>query len=170
MYTFARLQDCTDLNNAADFYYHVVIVFLSEYETDLFNKSLFVVDQQIENPDLNLKISNVGDNQVEKLINFQSNFQTRICNGSPFHFYFEKIFQEVLSTINSTQASKIRKCYFCSNIFNNTFIKKYLALFSLWSGVHLVHMTKTRDTNSHIENWFRILKNNTFKCDRVRPK
>ena len=147
MNIFARLQNCTDLNNAADLYYHVVVIFLSEFETDLFKKSLYVVDQQINNPDLNLKIFDVGDNQVEKFTSFQSNFQSSICNGSPFHLYFEKVYQSALSNINSTPASKTRNCYFCSNIFNNTFIKKYLALFSLWSGVH---MSKTRDTNSHI--------------------
>ena len=40
----------------------------------------------------------------------------------------------------------------------------------MWSGVHLVHMSKTRDTNSHIENWFRLIKNNIFNGDRMRPK
>ena len=82
MYIFARIQNCTDLNNAADFYYHVVVVFHSEFDTDLFKNSLYEVDKQINNPDLNLKIFDVGDNQVEKFTSFQSNFQSSICNGS----------------------------------------------------------------------------------------
>ena len=45
MYTFARLQNCTDLNNAEDFYFHVVIVFLSEYETDIFKKKFVKIYQ-----------------------------------------------------------------------------------------------------------------------------
>ena len=82
----------------------------------------------------------------------------------------EKVFNEAVSLISSTPASKIRNVYFCSNIFSNTFLKKYLALFSMWSGVHLVDMNKTRDTNSHIENWFRIIKNSIFNGERMRPQ
>ena len=67
MYTFARLQNCTDLNNAEDFYFHVVVVFLSEYETDIFKKKYIYCRPINRNPDLNLKISNVGENQVENL-------------------------------------------------------------------------------------------------------
>ena len=46
--------------------------------------------------------------------------------------------------------------------FYYTFLKKYPAIFSLWSGVHLVYMAKTRDTNSHVENWFSLIKNKIF--------
>ena len=31
-------------------------------------------------------------------------------------------------------------------------------------------LAKTRDTNNHIENWFRIIKHIIFKGDHMRPK
>ena len=86
-------------------------------------------------PEANYTICERVEIENEKNYSVIIVLQSTICNGSPF----EKFFHDALSTINSTQASKIRNCYFCSNIFNKTLIQKYLAIFSLWSGVHLIH-------------------------------
>ena len=170
LYSFARLQNCTDINNAGEFYKHLVIVFMSEYQSDLFKNSLSKIDIQIDNPNLNLNFSN-DVSQGENYNDFYTNFQTGICNGSPFNFYFEKVFFEAKTLISSTPVSNIRNCFYCPNIFVSSFLKKYLALFSLWSGVHLADTAKTRDTNSNVENWFRLIKHHMFKVDkRYRPK
>ena len=60
MFCFARLQNCTDLHKAGDFYLHLVIVFLSEFKSDLFNNSLNIINTQIDNPYLNLKLIHLG--------------------------------------------------------------------------------------------------------------
>ena len=52
----------------------------------------------------------------------------------------------------------------------NFYLDKYLTLSSLWSGVHDVHPTKNRDTNTNVENWFRIVKHHSFENTRFRLK
>ena len=40
----------------------------------------------------------------------------------------------------------------------------------MWSGVHEVHPIKNRDTNTFVENWFRMIKNNVFDKKRYSFK
>ena len=40
----------------------------------------------------------------------------------------------------------------------------------MWSGVHEVHPVKNRDTNTFVENWFRIIKYNVFENKRYNFK
>ena len=37
-----------------------------------------------------------------------------------------------------------------------------MGVLPLWCGIPFSNFEKKRDTNSHVENWFRILKNNVL--------
>ena len=168
MFSFARLQNCKDLQTAAEFYYHLVIVFLSEFKSDNFNNSLNIINEQINNPGLNLKQLGTPDStEVFNVSEFYTNFETGICRGSPYYLFFNKMHFKAEQAINNSTVNNVRNILYCPKLFD-FFLNKYLALFSLWSGVHLVH--NTRDTNSHEKNWFRIIKHIIFDSERYRFK
>lgn len=85
----------------------------------------------------------------------------------------------------STLTINIDNAYKCEGIIN-LLTGHYLGIFPLWSGIFLGNMAKyatdstkppeptveakTRDTNSHVECWFGILKNSILQRRRkMRP-
>ena len=54
LHCFARLQNCTNLKNAESLFFHIVVVFLSEHESDKFRDSFKIIKEHVHNPSLNL--------------------------------------------------------------------------------------------------------------------
>ena len=163
LFCFARIQNSNDLSSAKEFFYHIVIIFLSQYQDQNFKNSLEVIDNEINNPELNLKSCSKSDQVDFTNFNFFCNFDDGICRGSPFFKYFNTVFIKAKSSVQNFNCNKaiVKNDLFCPEIFN-FFLDRYLALFSMWSGVHEVHPVKNRDTNTYVENWFRIIKYNVF--------
>ena len=46
----------------------------------------------------------------------------------------------------------------------------YMGVLSLWCGIPFKNKPKKRDTNSHVDNWFRILKNNILMKPVIKVK
>ena len=84
LFCFARLQNCNDLSIAKEFFYHIVIVFLSQYKDENFKKSLKLINNEIDNPELNLKSFNQSDQFDVTNLSFYCNFDDGVCKGSPF--------------------------------------------------------------------------------------
>ena len=59
-YCFARMLNTTNLKKAQDFFFHVVIVFLSKYQDEQFEHSLNIINDHINNP--NTIFSNMNNN------------------------------------------------------------------------------------------------------------
>ena len=169
LFCFARLQNSTDLYSAKKFFFHIVVVFTSEFESKNFFESLTQINNQIKNPSLNLnELSFNGDSKILETNNFYSNFEIGLCKGSPFYSYFKSVHFEAEQIVNVVNSGK-RNIFYCPAIFK-FILDKYMPIFSLWSGVHMVDLNKTRDTNGHVENWFRVIKNSIFEPKRYRLK
>ena len=120
LFCFARLQNCSDLSSAKDFFYHLVIIFLSQYQDENFKKSLEIIDNEINNPELNLKSINTSDQFDITNFNFYSNFNEGVCKGSPFFKYFNLVFCEAKSSVQNFYFNKdiVKNDLFCPAIFN----------------------------------------------------
>ena len=89
LYCFARMQNTTNLEKAQDFFFHVVIVFISKYQDEQFKHSLNIINDHINNPD-NI-FSNIHNNlspnenseteSSDDLKNFFTNFDEGLCKG-----------------------------------------------------------------------------------------
>ena len=52
----------------------------------------------------------------------------------------------------------------------NKLIIHYMGVLPLWCGIIFKKSKKKRDTNSHVENWFRILKNDVLVQTETKVK
>ena len=118
MYCFARLLNSYELENACDFLFHIIVVFMSEYETDLFKNSLKLVDIQVQNPDYDLHLPTNNNRQCEKFKNFDTNFQEGLINDSPYYLYFNKVFSEAEIAICSAPKGTKSNCLYFPKIIN----------------------------------------------------
>ena len=132
---------------------------MSQYKDENFKKSLKLINNEIDNPELNLKSFNQSDQFDVTNLSFYCNFDDGVCKGSPFFKCFNSVFSAAKSSIQKFNFKKgvVKNDLFCPEIFK-FFLDRYLALFSMWSGVHEVHPVKNRDTNTHVESWFRMIK------------
>ena len=57
---------------------------MSQYKDENFKKSLKLINNEIDNPELNLKSFNQSDQFDVTNLSFYCNFDDGVCKGSPF--------------------------------------------------------------------------------------
>ncbi|CAC5394834.1 unnamed protein product [Mytilus coruscus] len=164
LYCFALLQNATKLEKAKLTFKHIKNVLTCPTLTKRVEEGISY---------LNLNIESSIESQVEKdteaeggdfVIDFDEDDQlvslSTIRKSSPFSDYFFKDKQEGENELDETNEQS-NPYYLPPALF---YIETYMPIIPLWSGI-VVSVTEgiTRDSNCHVENWFKIMKKDTLQ-------
>ena len=149
-----KLIHATTLNEAANVFRHLVVVFGTEYSSKNFTKSA---------KDL-LKDSKKSEETEKEYIehDFDSSIHNDCKKDSPFYKYFDEVYKTTL--INIDLMRQKNKQY--SPDFMNYLMTTLMPYFPLWSALMIKEFKITRDTNATVENWWKIEK--FFNFDGVK--
>ncbi|XP_073730811.1 uncharacterized protein [Misgurnus anguillicaudatus] len=188
VYCFALLQNCVCLEKAKSIFLQMCFVFLCEKSTptvqagieNLTNHIKQIALDDVDEIFLKAQLPEEDDIKVAK---------STIIGRSKFTNEFGKVKEQAMDLIKEEESLSTMEdnFYNCEGIIT-VLTGQYLGLFPLWSGIFLGNMEKyasecknqpnkniqdfekTRDTNSHVECWFGILKNTILQRKRkLRP-
>ncbi len=148
--------------------------------TKLVKESLCVLESVISRSKEDTLEETTQSKDWEKCESEDRRHAATITGRSPFTAYFQQAMQEVKEQEAGKDTCLVKEDnpYFCPGIITFLF-DTYLAIFPLWSGLLLGDLSryesheedlvttkkqpKTRDTNCHIEKWFRIVKHSIME-------
>ena len=174
-FCFARLQMCHTLQQQEIIYTSMCTVFCTESNTEDVRNSLQHLNVCIADVDLEEEMDDI-DLQIE----VDEKFGKTLRDVSPFTSIFDKILAEVKDKTSCTESSTINEYYMCEafQVFHN----RYMHLIPLFSGILLQperyasdsqSQTQTaqpnRLSNSHVENWFKIVKTDILSGKKRLP-
>lgn len=176
MFTFARLQNAATMKQAEELYKTMCVVYTSKYVTKNVKDNIIKLRNVVE------KVADAKEMLPDKDAVSDENvvlFGNTLRKESPF----TKIFDACMPTNepDGKQKNYPLNTYYLENIFL-TFHKRYMHLFPLFSGIMLqperygsdmtlqpIEATVTRLSNSLVEGWFRIVKQDTLQKKKFLP-
>lgn len=144
----AKIINSNNILKITNYLVHFFIVFGSEFKNKFWDKSVAILDG---NRDTKLKFALIPNIYVIR--------KKSLKKGSPFFQYFSEIKDLV---INSEEASQEINPFFNPKLTDYV-LKEILAFYPIISGIMLKKLNLIRDSNCHVENWFKIVKRNIFK-------
>ena len=177
-YSFAYLLNCTSLPEALEVFYHMCVLFDAEQHTDSINTS----ERYLNGCILQSQHMDIEETQEGSRICDSSDPSNGILARSPFMQAFDLRREQATCDVLSDEEADKNNNYHCPGIIN-VLLKTYMGIFPLWSGVLLADLSrhskgsitrgtgcKTRETNCHVELWFRLVKHSIL-CKRkyLRP-
>ena len=79
----------------------------------------------------------------------------------PYYGYFNNALTDTFETTNDNLTEQKNEYYVPA--FVEYLLKEYMAYYPLWSAINLKQFNLTRDSNTAVENWFKIVKHYIFE-------
>ncbi|KAA0724108.1 hypothetical protein E1301_Tti019644 [Triplophysa tibetana] len=186
LFVFARLQNAISMTEASTVFRAFCTLLTTPQNTERVKESRNLLESIIMKFKQDTPEEIFQSEDWETWIGEQRNHEKSISGNSPFFAYFQQILKEVTEHSTDEMCSTDEdNPYFCPGILQLLF-NTYLAIFPLWSGLLLGDLRRhesqeqdslaanssqpTRDSNCHIENWFRIVKHSILHSKKkLRP-
>ncbi|XP_057186027.1 uncharacterized protein LOC130551974 isoform X2 [Triplophysa rosa] len=186
LFAFARLQNASGMTESSTVFRAFCTLLTTPQNTERVKESRNLLESIILRFKQDTPEETIQSEDWETWIREQRNHEKSITGSSPFFAYFQQILKEVTEhATDETCSTDEDNPYFCPGILQVLF-NTYLAIFPLWSGLLLGDLRRhesheqdnltantsqqTRDTNCHIENWFRIVKHSILHSKKkLRP-
>lgn len=167
------LAKCKEYEEMKRAFYHLATLFANEFHTEAVDQSYKVLNglmqtqnQQNRENDTKKDKNETEDDDEDKENTIQSiEITDTIYGNSPFYHDFNKLLQErcksSLMSAGDRQKlikSKANKNALFNTKFSQTFLKNYLSIVPMWSGLVITDPTIIFYHNQHVESNFRISK------------
>lgn len=186
LFAFARLQNASSMTESSTVFRALCTLLTTPQNTERVKENRNILESIILRFKQDTPEETIPSEDWETCKTEERKHERSITANSPFFAYFQQILKEVKEqAIDETCSTDEDNPYFCPGILKVLF-DTYLAIFPLWSGLllgdlrrHELHerdnltanaSQQTRDTNCHIENWFRIVKHSILHSKKkLRP-
>lgn len=167
---FVLLQNASSLEDAKDIFKDMCRVFMGTKRSDIVKKCIQKLESRMR--DRNEEFTDDEDNDrsenVDELITDCD--APTIRESSPFHPVFQRIADDIADQHEITNEALEQNSFYCRNVID-CLLERFMFLLPLWAGIMLSTTTdgKTRNTNSVVEAWFKLLKNDCLRAKGNRP-
>lgn len=186
LFAFARLQNASSMTESGTVFRALCTLLTTPQNTERVKVNRNILESIILRFKQDTPEETIQSEDWESREREERKQEKSITGSSPFFAYFQQILKEVKEqALDEVCSTDEVNPYFCPGILKILF-DTYLAIFPLWSGLLLGDLSRhklheqdnltanasqiTRDTNCHIENWFRIVKHSILHSKKkLRP-